>query len=216
MSLSILNYGHDPLLLRTRDLLLNHEGFRVFTAANCAEALRFLAAQEIDLLLTCHSLSEPEFQSILAAVHELEQPPRVLALVTNPKPEKASAEYAVFNIFDGPETFLAAVHGLIAPDGPPLPQTGRSHPMAGLTGTVRWFNNAKGYGFLGRDDGGPDVFTHYSAIEKTGYKTLKEGEPVSFDIVKGEKGLQADKVVPLNGHREDHAQGLHASAPVVS
>src|SRR5579875_2700277 len=61
-------------------------------------------------------------------------------------------------------------------------------------GRVKWFNNAKGYGFIGRDDGGPDVFTHYSSIETDGYKSLKEGQPVSFDIVQGEKGPQADKV----------------------
>jgi|HubBroStandDraft_1064217.scaffolds.fasta_scaffold62772_3 CspA family cold shock protein len=69
--------------------------------------------------------------------------------------------------------------------------------MPRLTGTVRWFNNSKGYGFLGRDDGGADVFIHYSAIEARGYKTLREGESVTYDIINGEKGLQADKVVPL-------------------
>lgn len=66
--------------------------------------------------------------------------------------------------------------------------------MAEYQGVVRWFNNAKGYGFLGRD-GGPDVFVHYSSIQADGYKSLKEGDPVEFDIVKGEQGLQADHVV---------------------
>lgn len=66
--------------------------------------------------------------------------------------------------------------------------------MAQFTGAVRWFNNAKGYGFLGRDDGA-DVFVHYSAIQSDGYKALKEGEPVEFDVVEGEKGRpQADQV----------------------
>ena len=69
--------------------------------------------------------------------------------------------------------------------------------MAQHTGTVKWFNNVKGYGFVGREDGGADVFTHYTAIQKDGYKSLKEGEPVEFDIINGEKGLQADRVVPL-------------------
>lgn len=84
--------------------------------------------------------------------------------------------------------------------------------MPQFVGTVRWFNNAKGYGFLGRNDGGPDVFAHYSSIQKSGYKSLKEGEPVSFDIVKGEKGLQADNVTPLNGHspaRNPHPLNTH-------
>lgn len=65
--------------------------------------------------------------------------------------------------------------------------------MAQYQGSVRWFNNAKGYGFLGRD-GGPDVFIHYSSIQSDGYKSLKEGETVEFDIVEGEKGPQADHV----------------------
>jgi cold shock protein len=66
--------------------------------------------------------------------------------------------------------------------------------MAQFEGIVRWFNNAKGYGFVGRNDGGKDVFTHYTAIQKEGYKTLKEGDPVTFDIIQGEKGPQADHV----------------------
>lgn len=66
--------------------------------------------------------------------------------------------------------------------------------MAKYTGNVRWFNNAKGFGFVGREDGGADVFTHYSAIQSEGFKTLKEGQAVTFDIIQGEKGPQADQV----------------------
>ena len=66
--------------------------------------------------------------------------------------------------------------------------------MAQYRGLVGWFNNAKGYGFLTRE-GGPDVFVHYSAIQLDGYKTLKEGDPVEFDVVQGDKGPQADHVV---------------------
>ncbi len=67
--------------------------------------------------------------------------------------------------------------------------------MAQYKGTVKWFNNVKGYGFLGHD-GGEDVFVHFSSIQKDGYKSLKEGDEVTFDIVQGEKGrLQADCVV---------------------
>lgn len=69
--------------------------------------------------------------------------------------------------------------------------------MAQVSGVVRWFNNAKGYGFLGHE-GGPDVFVHYSAIKADGYKSLKEGDPVEFDIVQGDKGRpQADRVQRL-------------------
>ncbi len=65
--------------------------------------------------------------------------------------------------------------------------------MAQYEGTVKWFNNAKGYGFLGRDDGS-DVFVHYTAIQTDGYKSLKEGEAVQYDVIQGEKGPQADQV----------------------
>jgi CspA family cold shock protein len=58
----------------------------------------------------------------------------------------------------------------------------------------KWFNNAKGYGFIGRDDG-PDVFVHYSSIQLEGYKSLKEGDEVEFDIVQGQKGPQAEGVM---------------------
>lgn len=76
--------------------------------------------------------------------------------------------------------------------------------MAQFRGPVRWFNNAKGFGFLGREDG-PDVFCHFSAIQHEGYKTLKEGEMVEFDVVEGEKGKpQADKVIALKGDSAMH------------
>jgi len=65
-----------------------------------------------------------------------------------------------------------------------------------IKGTVKWFNNAKGYGFLGRD-GGPDVFIHYSAITSDGYKSLQEGDRVEFEIVQGQKGPQAANVSKL-------------------
>lgn len=66
--------------------------------------------------------------------------------------------------------------------------------MSQHEGHVVWFNNAKGYGFLSRTDGGKDVFTHFSAIQSEGYKSLREGDAVSFEIVTGEKGQQAENV----------------------
>ena len=65
--------------------------------------------------------------------------------------------------------------------------------MSRLRGKVKWFNNSKGYGFIGRDDG-PDVFVHYSAILTEGYKSLQEGDEVEFEIIQGDKGPQADQV----------------------
>jgi CspA family cold shock protein len=77
-----------------------------------------------------------------------------------------------------------------------LPNSLRRTLMSQHTGVVRWFNNVKGFGFLGRE-GGPDVFCHFSSIQKNGYKTLQEGDPVEFDIIEGTQGPQADQVVPL-------------------
>jgi CspA family cold shock protein len=66
------------------------------------------------------------------------------------------------------------------------------------TGVVKWFNNAKGYGFVTPDDGEQDVFVHFSAIDMEGYRTLKEGQRVEFEVQEGPKGL--------------HAQNLHTAA----
>ena len=68
--------------------------------------------------------------------------------------------------------------------------------MERLKGTVKWFNNAKGYGFIGRENG-PDVFVHYSAITAEGYKSLQEGDQVEFEIVQGQKGPQAGDVTKV-------------------
>ena len=64
------------------------------------------------------------------------------------------------------------------------------------TGTVKWFNESKGFGFIAPDDGGSDVFVHFSAIQGSGFRTLTEGQKVSFDVTDGQKGPQASNVVP--------------------
>lgn len=64
------------------------------------------------------------------------------------------------------------------------------------SGTVKWFNDAKGFGFISRENG-EDVFVHFRAIESNGFKSLKEGQKVTFTVVEGQKGLQADAVQPV-------------------
>ncbi|MDO8827029.1 cold-shock protein [Methylophaga sp.] len=64
-----------------------------------------------------------------------------------------------------------------------------------VTGTVKWFNDAKGFGFIERADG-PDVFVHHSAIKSDGFRTLKEGQSVTMELTLGQKGPQAENVVP--------------------
>jgi CspA family cold shock protein len=64
------------------------------------------------------------------------------------------------------------------------------------TGTVKWFNAEKGYGFIAPEDGSQDVFAHYSAIQSSGYRTLEEGQRVEFDTAQGPKGLQAENIRP--------------------
>ncbi len=65
------------------------------------------------------------------------------------------------------------------------------------TGTVKWFNDAKGFGFITPDGGGADLFAHFSAIQSSGFKSLGEGAKVEFDVVSGPKGLQAANIKPL-------------------
>jgi len=65
------------------------------------------------------------------------------------------------------------------------------------TGTVKWFNDAKGFGFITPDDGGEDVFAHFSEIQGNGHKSLKEKQKVSFEVTRGPKGMKATAIKPL-------------------
>lgn len=85
------------------------------------------------------------------------------------------------------------------------------------TGTVKWFNNAKGYGFILPDQGGEDLFAHYTSIVMDGYKTLKAGQTVTFEVVKGGKGLHATNIqtaeqADSSGQAQPSAGGASATA----
>lgn len=67
-----------------------------------------------------------------------------------------------------------------------------------MHGTVKWFNDAKGYGFIKRDDKGKDLFVHFTAIEGEGHRSLKEGDEVEFEVSEGNKGPQATNVIKLD------------------
>jgi cold shock CspA family protein len=69
--------------------------------------------------------------------------------------------------------------------------------MTMATGTVKWFNDAKGFGFITPDDGGKDLFAHHSSIQMNGFKSLKENQQVSFDVVNGPKGPAAANIKPV-------------------
>lgn len=74
----------------------------------------------------------------------------------------------------------------------------KGHKMSNsTTGTVKWFNEEKGFGFISQENGGADVFVHFRAITSDGFKTLAEGQKVSFEVEQGQKGLQAANVVAM-------------------
>ena len=81
------------------------------------------------------------------------------------------------------------------------------------SGTVKWFNDAKGFGFIQPDGGGPDAFAHFSAIVAEGYKSLKEGARVSFELTEGAKGLMAANILPEGEPALPQDRGTDSSSP---
>jgi CspA family cold shock protein len=73
-------------------------------------------------------------------------------------------------------------------------------------GTVKWFNDAKGFGFIEPENGGEDIFAHFSAIKMEGFRTLRQGGRVSFELVQGPKGQLAQNISPLYSDQESHAE----------
>jgi CspA family cold shock protein len=91
---------------------------------------------------------------------------------------------------------MAVVHSATAG---PWRDLSKEYGMARITGTVKWFNDSKGFGFIVRDDGGKDVFVHHTAINAQGFKSLREGQKVEFDVVDGQKGPAAANVTVVGG-----------------
>ena len=82
------------------------------------------------------------------------------------------------------------------------------------TGTVKWFNDAKGFGFIEPEAGGDDVFAHFSAIQMEGFRTLKQGGRVSFEIVQGPKGQLAQNIAPIDAPAPSIAPAEAAAPPI--
>ncbi len=80
------------------------------------------------------------------------------------------------------------------------------------TGTVKWFNNAKGFGFILSEEAGEDLFAHYSSIEMDGYKTLKAGQTVTFELVQGQKGLHATRIQVVEQHKPSSSTGAQTES----
>lgn len=134
----------------------------------------------------------------------LKDVPRIqmlLKMLEWPGPERAKTEYMVLERFRHRPVLpdpLAVLAGRPARDTAPRPRPrAEAPPTRGIeTGTVKWFNDQKGYGFIAQDDG-PDVFVHFSDIAGSGHRTLKEGQRVTFTVVQGEKGPKAQNVCLL-------------------
>jgi CspA family cold shock protein len=117
-----------------------------------------------------------------------------LAGVGGPAPEAEAAHSRSFFVSAAARDRAVEDRGHAASRAAPL--QGRKSTMR-ITGKVKWFNNAKGYGFIERD-GGSDVFVHFSAVQGNGFRTLEEGQAVEFEIVDGPKGPQAGNVTKPN------------------
>jgi len=112
MATRILTFGHDPSLLRTREMLLSRDGFEVVSATEGAEATRLFSEQHVDLLILCHTLREQECESMLSLTHTPGHETKALVLRTPTSSFIDAGTHPVMCIIDGPSSLLATVHHL--------------------------------------------------------------------------------------------------------
>ncbi len=189
----ILLFGNNEDLLTTRQMILQLDGFDVELVRSLLQVKESLFARHYDLLVLCHTVSSIERRVAVSLAASFLPTMLSLALETELAAEVSPWQAHVLQTRFGPQGFRSTVKDLVQAGEPPTRSKGRKTIMA-FEGTVKWFNNAKGYGFVGRNDGGADVFTHYSSIQNDGYKSLNAGDAVTFDVIQGEKGPQADQV----------------------
>jgi cold shock protein len=132
-----------------------------------------------------------EWSSVFGAVDE-----RAALLAHGAQAAIAFPRFSKFPL-QSPPSHSAPLHGTIgcAPRAHPA-SSPKEHAMP--TGVVKWFNETKGFGFIKPDDGGSDVFAHYSGIKSKGFRTLKENQKVEYQVQQGQKGPQAVEIVPLS------------------
>ena len=189
---SVLMFGEDALLLDTRKWVLEKAGYSTTTTATLVGLETALAEKRHDVLILCYTISVMDCVTALSFVTSYAPGMQILGLQagqTGCSPSIAET----LNIGVGPVGLIAKVQSLFS--HLPVPPEPKEGDVSQYEGSVKWFNNARGYGFVGRNEGGADVFTHYSAIQSKDSKISGESDPVTFEIVEGEKGRpQADQV----------------------
>ncbi len=188
---SILMFGEDALLLDTRKWVLEKAGYSTTTTATLVGLKTALAEKRHGVLIFCYTISVMDCVTALSFVTSYAPGMQILGLQagqTGCSPSIAET----LNLGVGPIGLIAKVQSLFSHKFIP---GFKEVDVSQHEESVKWFNNTRGYGFVGRDEGGADVFTHYSAIQSEDSKISGESDPVAFEIVEGEKGRpQADQV----------------------
>ncbi len=201
---SILMFGEDALLLDTRRWVLEKAGYSTTTTATLVGLETALAEKRHDVLILCYTISVMDCVTALSFVTSYAPGMQILGLQagqTGCSPSIAET----LNLGVGPIGLIAKVQSLFSHKFIP---GFKEVDVSQHEESVKWFNNARGYGFVGRNEGGADVFTHYSAIQSEGYKSLKEERSGDLRDRRGRKGTTAGRSGP------SHEERVEAFGPV--
>ncbi|MGI4827852.1 MAG: cold shock domain-containing protein [Janthinobacterium lividum] len=188
----ILMFGQDAHLLETRKWVLERAGFATTMVTTLAALNDAIAETFYEVLILCHSLSAMDCETSVSLAALQAPGMQILRLEAGSGVQPLALKQTI-DVSVGPIGLIKKVQSLFC--HPPLPSQTEEIEMSQHERSVEWFNNAKGYGFVGGSDGDVDIFAHYSAIKSEGYRTLQESNAVTFDIVQGEEDrLQTDQV----------------------